>query len=91
MSLICSLYAYSALKLRIKGSDLTLAEQLYRDGVLSGSALRETRLSSTVTEGRREYDAMEIHERFAPAVFLVDIYKDQEAYVYGTYLTEEEP
>jgi len=73
--------AYQALGLRCKGTQTTLVEQLYLDGVVSGAALQATRLAGAVSsDGEKPvYDGVEIHDNFAPAVFLVEIYKSREA------------
>ncbi len=73
-----ALLSYTALTLRIKDSDRTLAEQLYQNGVLSGAALRATRLGFTVPEKKQELSATEIHERCASAILLVELYEDDE-------------
>ena len=74
-----ALLSYTALSLRVKDTGITLAEKLYREGVLSGTALRATRLSGAVQTEKQAYDAVEIHERFASAVFLVEMYEDADA------------
>ena len=72
--------AYNALALRGSGEETTLAEQLYRDGVVSGSALRATRLSGVLPDGDKPvYTGTEIHDLFAPAVFYVEIYQSEES------------
>ena len=74
-----ALLTYTALTLPVKGGDETLAQRLYLDGVLSGSALRATRLGYAVPEDKRELNAMEIHERCASAVVLVEVFADEAA------------
>ena len=73
------LLSYTALTLRMKGSERTLAETLYLDGVLSGAALAATRLSAAASADKPVYDAMEIHEIGASAVLYVEGYLDEEA------------
>ena len=74
-----ALLSYTALTLRMKASGNTLAEHLYQNGVISGAVLRSTRLGFTAPAEKTEYTAVEIHERCASAVFLVDLYEDEEA------------
>lgn len=73
------LLTYSALTVRLKNSERALAEQLYLDGVLSGAALRATRLSYAADADKAVYDARQIHEMTASAIFLVEVYEDEEA------------
>ena len=74
-----ALLTYTALTLPVKGGDETLAQRLYLDGVLSGSALRATRLGYAVPEDKQVYNAMEIHERCASAVVLAEVFADEAA------------
>lgn len=91
------LLSYTALALRLKGSERTLAERLYRDGVLSGAALRAARLSWVLATGKPVYDAVEIHARCASAVFLAELYTDEntlqkqrpDAYGSGFFITDD--
>lgn len=72
----------NALKCAQAGSTQTLLDRLYLEGVVSGAALRSTRLYSALTVAQTEkpvYDAVEIHDRFASAVFFAEIYPDAEA------------
>ena len=72
--------AYNALSLRCNGEETTLAEKLYRDGVVSGAALRAVRLSGALSDGDKPvYTGVEIHDNFAPAVFYVELYYSEEA------------
>ena len=71
--------SYTALTLPVKGSEQTLSELLYREGVLSGAALRTACLPGAPADDRQTYDAVEIHDRCASAVFLVNIYMDEES------------
>ncbi len=73
------LLSYTALTLRLKDAGQTLAERLYREGVLSGAALRATRLSYLLPSEKPVYNAMEIHARCASAVFLTELYSDGKA------------
>ena len=72
------LLSRTALTLSVKGTDHTLAQKLYREGVVSGAALYATHLSHAVSSDRRELNAMEIHERCASAVALVELYENDE-------------
>ena len=74
-----ALLTYTALTLRMKDSERTLAQQLYLDGVLSGASLRATRLGFGTPPDKTEYNAMEIHERCASAIVLVELYDDADA------------
>ena len=74
-----ALTTYTALTLPMKDGARTLIEQLYQDGVVSGASLRTTRLGFAVPTDKAEYNAMEIHERCASAVVLVELYNDEEA------------
>ena len=74
-----ALLAYTALTLPMKDSEETLAQKLYREGVVTGSALRAARLGFAVPSDKHVYDAMELHARFASSVVLVDLYEDEEA------------
>ena len=73
-----ALLSYTALTLPMKDGGRKLIEQLYLDGAVSGAALRATRLSFAADANRQTYDAMEIHERCASAVMLVDTYATAE-------------
>lgn len=73
-----ALLSYTALTLRMKNSADTLAERLYQNGVISGSALQSTRLGFIVPSDKTEYGAVEIHERCASAILLVELYRDEE-------------
>ncbi len=75
-----ALLSYTALTLPVNGTGHTLAECLYRSGVLSGSALRATRLLSALETNKPVYSAMELHERCASAVFLAEMYRDEASY-----------
>ena len=74
-----ALTAYTALTLPMKDGGRTLIQQLYLDGAVSGAALRATRLGFAVPAEKTAYDAMEIHERCASAIVLVEVYKDEES------------
>lgn len=74
-----ALLSCNALTLRQKGSDETLIRRLYLDGVVSAAALRATRLAGALADDSKpEYNGVEIHEKYAPAVFLVSIYGSEE-------------
>lgn len=71
----------NALECAQAGSTQTLIERLYLEGVVSGAALRSTRLYGALTAAQGEkpvYDGVEIHDKFASAVFFVEIYSDEE-------------
>lgn len=74
-----AILSYNALTVRMKFSGRTLVEQLYLDGVVSGAALRTTRLSGALSAASDKpvYSGVEIHDRFAPAVFLVESFSDE--------------
>ena len=77
-----AILSYNALTSKLKNSGQTLIERLYLDGVVSGDALRTTRLSGTLAAVQTEkpvYDGVEIHDKFGPAVFLVKVYTDAES------------
>ncbi len=74
-----ALLSYSALTLCRKDTEQTLAERLYLDGVVSGSALRATRLAYVRPAEKPVYDAAEIHELAASAILFVEAYADEEA------------
>ena len=74
-----ALVSYTALTLPVKGEGEMLIRTLYLVGVVSGTALRSTRLAYAANEPeRRTLDAAEIHERCASAVFLAEIYDTEE-------------
>ena len=77
-----AILSYNALTTNMKFGRWTLVEQLYLDGVVSGAALRTTRLSgalSAANSNKMVYSGVEIHDRCAPAVFLVEAYPDETA------------
>ena len=74
-----ALISYTALTLRLKGSERTLAERLYQDGVLSAAALKATRLAGSVKTDEKRYTAAEIHQRGASAIVRMDMYESGEA------------
>ena len=80
-----ALVSYTALTLPMKGSELTLIERLYLDGAVSAAALKSTRLAGAVSAGKEAYDAVEIHEMSASAVFYAEMYYDEES------LAKDEP
>ena len=73
-----ALVTYTALTTKLKDGSGTLAEALYRAGVLSGSALKTTRLAGVVRTDAPVLSAAEIHERCASAVVLVEAYTSRE-------------
>ena len=75
-----AILSYNALTMRMNHSEWLLIQQLYQTGVVSGAALRATRLAgvlSAVSSDQPAYSGVEIHERFAPAVFLVEAYESE--------------
>ena len=80
-----ALVSYTALTLKLKDSEQTLARKLYQDGVLSAAALKATRLAGVAADNTETYTAAEIHERGASAVVLMEMYDSREA------MTRKEP
>jgi S1-C subfamily serine protease len=74
------LVSYTALTLKLKGSDKTLVENLYSAGVISYSALTTTRLSGYVNTDKKVYTASEIYQRSSSAVFKLYLYENKEDY-----------
>ena len=74
-----ALVSYTALTLKLKDSEQTLAQRLYRDGVISAAALKATRLAAVAAENTATYTAAEIHARGASAVVLMEMYDSREA------------
>lgn len=73
------LITYTALTIKLSGGSSTLAERLYRDGVVSRAQLTAGRLSGYVNSGRKSYTGPEIYELASSAVFLLELYEDEEA------------
>ena len=78
-----ALISYTALTLPVKDGEQTLAERLYQEGAVSAAALKATRLAGAISAGKQTYDAVEIHEMSASAVFLAEMYRDEESLAKG--------
>lgn len=79
MALAC----YTALTLNLKGTDTTLIEKLYSDGVVSRSALVSTRLASYANIDKTELSAKQAYEKASSAVFYLEAFETREAMEQG--------
>lgn len=73
-----ALVAYTALTLKMKGSDLRLIDSLHLNGAVSAENLARTRLANAIHAGRTPHTAAEIHEMSASAVLYVEVFDSEE-------------
>ena len=74
-----ALVSYTALTLELKGRDETLIRHLYLDGVVSGAALKKTRLAYAASSAEKQaLDAAEVHELAASAVVFVEVFNTED-------------
>lgn len=77
------LISYTALTLKIKGSDKALIDKLYEEGAVSYSQLVSTRLAGHVNTSKTALSAGEIYERCSSSVFTINLYESEESYTSG--------
>ena len=73
-----ALISYTALTLKPKGSDLTLIESLYLDGVVRAEDVKATRLAGALNAEKPVYSAAEIYEMTSSAVIFVESYETED-------------
>lgn len=78
-----ALISYTALTLKLNGSDTALIEQLYSSGAVTYSSIVATRLAGHLNFDKPVYSASEIYERSSSAVFTLKLYETLEDYEKG--------
>lgn len=73
-----ALVSYTALTLKMNGSDRKLIEALYLNGAVGADALKRTRLAGAVNAGKSAYSPQEIYEKSVSSMFYVEMFATEE-------------
>lgn len=67
------------------GTGNRLIETLYRKGVVTAEALKQTRFAGAVNAGKRVYSAQELYDRSVSAVLYMETFTDEDTLAKGEY------